>query len=208
MSAPTPPTAPDASRRPTRSILRLVSAGPSCSWTLPRPSSATGQGAGRPAFQALTAEVVETERRQRANAAITLAVRVTTLGAPAATALLATVLDAWMLLIGTGLLWLLAAVLQTGGTVAFFKEFGEGVREARRHPWFLAGLSSPDFLAASPPPGHGRDRAELNRTSSPGAIARGPSIRRHTTRGRTSRTSRSIAACPPPRHSTIDLTHI
>lgn len=55
-----------------------------------------------------------------------------------------------MLLIGTGLLWLLAAILpprgrrapETGGTVAFFKEFGEGVREARRHPWFLAGLGA------------------------------------------------------------------
>ncbi|MGW3346267.1 MFS transporter [Nonomuraea rubra] len=120
-----------------------------------------GQGACRPAFQALTAEVVDAGRRRQANAAMTLAVRVTTLVAPAGTALLAAVLDTWWLLIGTGLLWLAAAVLpprglpaparaadgarffaESGGGVRFFAEFGEGVREARRHPWFLAGLGA------------------------------------------------------------------
>ncbi|MEV4896150.1 MFS transporter [Nonomuraea sp. NPDC055795] len=109
-----------------------------------------GQGACRPAFQALTAEVVDEAGRQRANAAITLAVRATTLAAPAATALLATVLDTWALLTGTGLLWLLAAFLPPRGRraapaaapVALFREFAEGVREARRHPWFLAGLAA------------------------------------------------------------------
>ncbi|MFI6388587.1 MFS transporter [Nonomuraea sp. NPDC050547] len=109
-----------------------------------------GQGACRPAFQALTAEVVDEDGRQRANAAITLAVRATTLAAPAATALLATVLDTWALLTGTGLLWLLAAFLPPRGRrpapaaapVALFREFAEGVREARRHPWFLAGLAA------------------------------------------------------------------
>ncbi|RZQ59641.1 MFS transporter [Amycolatopsis suaedae] len=111
-----------------------------------------GQGACRPAFQALTAEVVEESRRQRANAAITLAVRVTTLVAPATAALLATVLDTRALLIGIGLLWLAAALLPPAGTatppvgertrVAFVAEFADGVREARRHPWFLAGLGA------------------------------------------------------------------
>ncbi|MEV4176329.1 MFS transporter [Nonomuraea sp. NPDC049709] len=110
-----------------------------------------GQGACRPAFQALTAEVVDTGRRQQANAAMTLAVRVTTLVAPAGTALLAVVLGTWWLLVGTGLLWLVAALLPPRGLRAparaaertrLFKEFGEGVREARRHPWFLAGLGA------------------------------------------------------------------
>lgn len=110
-----------------------------------------GQGACRPAFQALTAEVVDAGRRRQANAAMTLAVRVTTLVAPAGTALLAAVLNTWWLLIGTGLLWLAAAVLPPRGLpapareadgVRFFAEFGEGVREARRHPWFLAGLGA------------------------------------------------------------------
>lgn len=110
-----------------------------------------GQGACRPAFQALTAEVVDPGRRQQGNAAITLAVRVTILVAPAGTALLAAVVDTWWLLVGTGTLWLAAALLPPRGLPApaadvrrprLLEEFGEGVREARRHPWFLAGLGA------------------------------------------------------------------
>ncbi|MGK5529637.1 MFS transporter, partial [Streptomyces sp. URMC 129] len=111
-----------------------------------------GQGACRPAFQALTAEVVPAARRRRANAAMSLAVRVTTLVAPGGAALLATVLSPGTLLLGTGLLWLAAALLPPPGTAAsrpgraerapFPTEFAEGVREARRHPWFLAGLAA------------------------------------------------------------------
>ncbi|WP_408648901.1 MFS transporter [Streptomyces poriticola] len=118
-----------------------------------------GQGACRPAFQALTAEVVDAERRQQANAAMTLAVRVTTLVGPSLAALLAVVLDIGSLLIGVGLLWLVAACVPGRGTpagatpgtagsgsgagrVPFLTEFAEGVREARRHPWFLAGLGA------------------------------------------------------------------
>nr|WP_307827684.1 MFS transporter [Planomonospora sp. ID82291] len=110
-----------------------------------------GQGACRPAFQALTAEVVDAGRRRQANAALTLAVRVTTLVAPTATALAAVVLDTWTLLVGTGLLWLIAALLPSrslrapapaADRASLLKEFGEGVREARRHPWFLAGLAA------------------------------------------------------------------
>src|SRR5690606_16355537 len=162
----------------------------------------------RPAFQALTAEVVEPDRRQRANAAITLAVRVTTLIAPAATALLATLVDVGALIVGTGLLWLAAALVPpAGGTPVrtaepamtpgglptasdrrppaenpaaapddeaagaggkpaqgkpsasaagegrraglvgravrgFAAHFVDGLQEARRHPWFLAGLAA------------------------------------------------------------------
>ncbi|WP_433336522.1 MFS transporter [Spirillospora sp. CA-294931] len=110
-----------------------------------------GQGACRPAFQALTSEVVDEERRQQANAAMTLAVRVTTLVGPALTALLAAFLDARALLLGIGALWLLAALAPPSGSSAprpegarpgFLAEFAEGVREARRHPWFLAGLGA------------------------------------------------------------------
>jgi MFS family permease len=116
-----------------------------------------GQGACRPAFQALTAEVVEPDRRQQANAAMTLAVRVSTLAGPGLTALLATVLEVSALLLGMGLLWLVAALLpprgkpapdaaaspsDTGVVTGFVGEFAEGVREARRHPWFLGGLAA------------------------------------------------------------------
>ncbi|MDO0939103.1 MFS transporter [Streptomyces sp. DG2A-72] len=110
-----------------------------------------GQGACRPAFQALAAEVVDAPRRQQANAAMTLAVRITTLVAPGLIAVLAAVLDAGALLLGTGLLWLAAALIPPAGTAtaavarertSFITEFAEGVREARRHPWFLAGLAA------------------------------------------------------------------
>lgn len=109
-----------------------------------------GQGACRPAFQALTAEVIAEDQRQQANAAMTLAVRVTTLVAPGLTALLSQVASTSVLVIGTGVLWLGAALIPPGGTFApspvakarFFGEFADGLREARRHPWFLAGLGA------------------------------------------------------------------
>ncbi|MEU6388111.1 MFS transporter [Streptomyces sp. NPDC046939] len=116
-----------------------------------------GQGACRPAYQALIAEVVDAGRRQQANAAMTLAVRVTTLVGPSLAALLAVVLDTRALLVGIGLLWLVAALVPGRGArpgtaataitagasrASFVSEFAEGVREARRHPWFLAGLGA------------------------------------------------------------------
>ncbi|MCX4985708.1 MFS transporter [Streptomyces sp. NBC_00572] len=126
-----------------------------------------GQGACRPAFQALTAETVEPGRRQQANAAMTMAVRGSTLAGPALTALLAAFLDVRTLLLGVGLLWLVAALAPCDGSVVagegdaestgepateaaaragirpgFRAEFLEGIREARQHPWFLAGLGA------------------------------------------------------------------
>ncbi|MBW4718139.1 MFS transporter [Saccharothrix obliqua] len=111
-----------------------------------------GQGACRPAFQALTAEVVAEDQRQRANAAMTFAVRITTLVAPGCTALLAAVVDTRALLIAVGALWLGAALIPPPGTTRvgasgtarprFTEDFRAGVREARRHPWFLAGLGA------------------------------------------------------------------
>ncbi|WP_320783604.1 MFS transporter [Streptomyces sp. CRN 30] len=118
-----------------------------------------GQGACRPAYQALTADVVDAGRRQQANAAMTLSVRVTTLVGPSLAALLAVFLDTWALLVGIGLLWLVAACVPGAGVrtgaasgtpdpsagtdrMSFAAEFAEGVREARRHPWFFAGLGA------------------------------------------------------------------
>lgn len=109
-----------------------------------------GQGACRPAFQALTTEVVDEGRRQEANAATSLAVRVTTLVAPGLTTLLGTVMSVHALLFGVAALWLVAAVVPPRGKApglaspparaGFVAELIEGVREARRHPWFIAGL--------------------------------------------------------------------
>ncbi|QBI54857.1 putative 3-hydroxyphenylpropionic transporter MhpT [Streptomonospora litoralis] len=110
-----------------------------------------GQGACRPAFQALTAEVVDEPRRQSANAAVTFAVRVTTLLAPGLVALLSVAVSTPALVLATAALWLAAAVLPARGAAAltpkgarapFSAEFADGVREARRHPWFLAGLAA------------------------------------------------------------------
>jgi MFS family permease len=108
-----------------------------------------GQGACRPAFQALTAEVVDPDQRQQANAALTIAVRVSVLVAPSVTALLALAVDVGTLVAGTGALWLVAAVLPPRGAATtatnrnrFVREFADGIAEARRHPWFLAGLAA------------------------------------------------------------------
>jgi MFS family permease len=110
-----------------------------------------GQGACRPASQALVAEVVDAERRQTANAAMAFALRVITLTAPGLTALLAVVFDVRALLVGIGVIWLVAALVPPAGRPApqtppmgasFIGEFLDGAREARRHPWFLAGLGA------------------------------------------------------------------
>ncbi|WP_434445054.1 MFS transporter [Lentzea sp. E54] len=111
-----------------------------------------GQGACRPAFQALVAEVVPESGRQQANAAITLAVRVTSLVAPSLTVLAALLVDSRALLAITGVVWLCAALVPPAGTgtpertgdtrAGFAADFLDGIREARRHPWFLAGLGA------------------------------------------------------------------
>ena len=110
-----------------------------------------GQGACRPAFQALVAEIVDGDRRQEANAAMTFAVRGTTLVAPAVTALVATVLPVAGVTLGITILWVVAAAVpgpgthrptSTGPRTGFVAEFAEGLTEARRHPWFLAGLGA------------------------------------------------------------------
>ncbi|GAA2622998.1 MULTISPECIES: MFS transporter [Streptomyces] len=121
--------------------------------TLAAALAGAGQGACRPAFQALTAEVVAADRRQQANAAMTMAVRTSTLAGPTMTALLASFVGTGTLLLGIGLLWLVAALLPgRGATVpgsqssapraSLRAEFVDGIREARRHPWFLAGLGA------------------------------------------------------------------
>ncbi|WP_232666346.1 MFS transporter [Pseudonocardia sp. TRM90224] len=110
-----------------------------------------GQGACRPAFQALTAEVVDEPRRQSANVMTTLAVRVTTLVGPTLAALLAVVAGVRVTLLVVAALWLAAALIPPGGAPvstrsarrdSIWREFGDGLREARRHPWFVAGLGA------------------------------------------------------------------
>ncbi|GAB78503.1 MFS transporter [Austwickia chelonae] len=70
-----------------------------------------GQGAGRPAYQAMVQDEVHPDARQRANAAMTISVRVAVLVGPAAAALASQVISDVVLVHLSGLLWLLAAVL-------------------------------------------------------------------------------------------------
>lgn len=148
-------------------------------WSVPLMAGAAvvvgaGQGACRPAYQALTAEVVDAPQRQQANAAMSLAVRVSTLVAPGAAAVLATLLSVSGLLWVTAACWLASALAPPRGATPggatvdgatvdgttvdgaarageapgaarrawLVAEFAEGVREARRHPWFVAGLAA------------------------------------------------------------------
>lgn len=112
-----------------------------------------GQGACRPAFQALTAEIVDEPRRQQANAAITFSVRGATLFAPALTAVAASFSGVTALLLTTAALWAAAALLPPWATAApppapatertsLVTDFTDGLREARRHAWFMAGLGA------------------------------------------------------------------
>ncbi|WP_380151610.1 MFS transporter [Kibdelosporangium philippinense] len=111
-----------------------------------------GEGLFRSAYQALIGELVAERHRQAANAATTLSLRVCLVGGPtAAVGLYAASGRTTSLLLAAGL-WLLAAALATRiggarpdptrtprGVVA---EFAEGLAEARRHRWFLAGLGA------------------------------------------------------------------
>lgn len=115
-----------------------------------------GQGACRPAFQALVPATVAEPDRQAANAAITVAVRASVLLGPAVAGLGAAVAGAAWLVAATGLLWVVAALAPARPVgdrdearretvergCGFRAEFAEGLREARRHPWFLGGLGA------------------------------------------------------------------
>lgn len=119
-----------------------------------------GQGAYRPAFQAAVAEVVLPDRRQSANAMFTLSGRVVMVLAPGAAALLAVWVGAQVVLAGTAVLWLVTAggalghrsdLPAVGGDTVtgpagpergVLHDFVEGLREAHRHGWFVAGLAA------------------------------------------------------------------
>jgi MFS family permease len=137
-----------------------------------------GHGASRPAFQAFVTEVVEPLRLQEANAAITLAVQGTALGPPAVAALASAFVGPRVLLLGTAALWAAAAALPPPGRPSgargpsgarrrsgerrspgarrrraalssYASDLLAGAREARRHPWFLAGLGALTTVVAT-----------------------------------------------------------
>lgn len=114
-----------------------------------------GQGACRPAYQAIVPQVVAPDGLQAANAAMTLSVRITSLVGPAAATAMAVAFGSKPALLVVAALWMISAFAppfrsdinrertaarRSVGLADFRRELMEGLREARRHPWFVAGL--------------------------------------------------------------------
>ncbi len=115
-----------------------------------------GQGACRPAYQAIIPKLVCDDLLQPANAAMSISVRVTSIIGPAVFSLVALSAGTRAALFAIGLLWLASALVPQRIMVTdktriarrkstlfeICREFAEGAREARRHPWFVAGLAA------------------------------------------------------------------
>lgn len=117
-----------------------------------------GQGACRPAYQALVAIVVGRRGLQPANAAMSISVRVTTLVGPALATALALALGVPAALGVIAVLWFVSAFVpphpvepnRTSASDAdarltfrrFRHDLIEGLQEASRHAWFMAGLAA------------------------------------------------------------------
>ncbi|TAZ47103.1 MFS transporter (plasmid) [Rhizobium leguminosarum] len=115
-----------------------------------------GQGACRPAYQAIIPEIVSIEDLQAANAALSISVRVTSIVGPAVVGLIVLGSGIEIAFLAIAALWLTSALappagrarrgdtgLPSVGKLTFrnlFHDFIEGAGEARRHPWFVTGL--------------------------------------------------------------------
>lgn len=120
--------------------------------------SGMGQGACRPGYQSIVPHVVSRDALQPANSALSLAVRATVLIGPAVATLIATNWGTAIALLVIAALWIASAVLPPwpfqpldkalirGAGVSLFRCFTDDLRdgywEARRHPWFIAGLAA------------------------------------------------------------------
>ncbi|TDB90318.1 MFS transporter [Actinomadura sp. KC216] len=112
-----------------------------------------GEGTFRSAYQALVADHVGKDRLQEANAATTLSLRIWLVGGPTAAVALYAEFGRGVSLTAAAALWfgsaLLAAAVPAKGTATspeantgMLTEFRQGLVEARRHRWFLAGLAA------------------------------------------------------------------
>ncbi|RKT53740.1 MFS transporter [Saccharothrix australiensis] len=117
-----------------------------------------GEGAFRPSYQAMVGDLVPEERRQSANALSTITFRLALVLAPGAATAAVLWVGPWAVLVLTAALWCVAALAvrrlperhtdrarPEGSAVA---QFRSGVREARRHRWFVAGLVMLVFVLA------------------------------------------------------------
>lgn len=111
-----------------------------------------GQGACRAAYQAIVPAIVAVPARQKANAALTISVRVGTLAGPALATGIALQFGVAAALVVIAMLWLISAFLPSWpkeaplpapeGHYDFWADIRVGFAEARRHPWFVAGLAA------------------------------------------------------------------
>jgi len=114
-----------------------------------------GEGAFRSAYQSMMPEVLKQGLLQQGNALTTLSARIIQTGGPVLAVMLYGIAGAGVTLSIAGGCWLLAAgmVLMTrrsfaaacpassGGKIGIWAAYREGLIEARRHRWFLAGLA-------------------------------------------------------------------
>lgn len=114
-----------------------------------------GQGACRPAYQAMVPAIVAPNDLQAANAAMSVSVRVTGLLGPTMATWAALTWSATAALAAVAALWVLSAFSPPLSATAerpvahvssalsrFGSELLDGLTEARRHRWFLAGLGA------------------------------------------------------------------
>lgn len=111
-----------------------------------------GEGVFRSAYQAFIGELFVKDRLQDANAATTLSLRIWLVGGPTAAVALYAQAGRGISLTASAVLWMLSALLAATITKTYraaptrdtrtnvLTEFGEGLAEARRHRWFIAGL--------------------------------------------------------------------
>ncbi len=127
--------------------------------------SGMGQGACRPVYQSIVPSVVSRDALQPANAALSLSVRATVLAGPATATLIASSWGAGTAILIIAGLWIASALVppwprETAGDDGagasrvpllgrFFHDLLDGCREARRHPWFFAGLTALSTVIAT-----------------------------------------------------------
>ncbi|WP_189056210.1 MFS transporter [Longimycelium tulufanense] len=108
-----------------------------------------GEGVFRPSYQAMVGDVVPEPQRQSANALSTISFRLALVLAPGMATTMTLWTGSWTVLLLTTVLWGLAALAvlrlpsrraHPHDTESILGQFRSGVREARRHRWFVAGL--------------------------------------------------------------------
>ncbi|MBB5958250.1 MFS family permease [Saccharothrix tamanrassetensis] len=118
-----------------------------------------GEGVFRPSYQAMVGDLVPERQRQSANALSTITFRLALVLAPGVATTAVIWIGPWAVLVSTAVLWCLAALAvgglperHTGGPRpegSVVAQFLAGVREARRHRWFVAGLVMLVFVLAA-----------------------------------------------------------